>query len=56
MISLNVGLAQVTKTGGQSFKVVDKFCYLRDILGVNQGTVNSVSARVRNEWLAFRDL
>ena len=42
--------------GGKSFEVVDKFCYLGDVIGAGGGAEESSIARIRSGWMKFREL
>ena len=42
--------------GGESLGVVDKFCYLGDVIGAGGGAEESSIARVRSGWKKFREL
>ena len=40
----------------QSWELVDKFCYLGDMLSVDRGADATVEARIRLGWNKFRQL
>src|SRR3989442_7190093 len=40
----------------EEFEVVDKFCYLGDVIGKGGGAEEASRARVRCAWGKFRDL
>jgi len=39
-----------------NLEVVDKFCYLGDMLSVDRDADAAVEARIRTEWNKFRQL
>ena len=41
---------------GSNLEVVDKFCYLGDMLDAGGGAKSSTVTRVRNGWEKFREL
>ena len=41
---------------GSNLEVVDKFCYLGDMLDVGGGAESSTVTRVRSGWKKFREL
>src|SRR3989442_6845818 len=50
------GVRQVVLEAMEELEVVDKFCYLGDVIGKGGGAEEASRARVRCAWGKFRDL
>ena len=50
------GVSQFVLGAREELEVVDKFCYLGDVIGKGGGAEEASRARVRCAWGKFRDL
>src|SRR5260221_13094192 len=56
---LNAGyhyVKEIDLGSNEKLECVDRFCYLRDMIGAGGGTVDASRARVRCAWAKFREL
>ena len=44
------------KLNGQPIEIVEKYCYLHNTIGAKGGTVDSITIKIRSEWITSRDL
>ena len=51
-----IGRTSVDIGGDASLELVDKFCYLRDMLSVDGDADAAVETRIQIEWNKFRQL